>query len=363
MFRILHTEASLGWGGQEIRIVHEAAGIAARGNHVMIAAPENSVILGRAREAGIEVFPAGFNKRNPLSVRAMMALIDRLRPDILNTHSSADSWVSALAARLSRSRPKIIRTRHLSTPISRSLLSRVIYDILPDAVITTGEEIRWMMIERNRFDGGRIVSIPTGVDLVRFDIARVQPVLPAKGFTAGMVGVLRSWKGHGYFIRAVPAILKKIPRATFYIAGDGPQYDNIRKMITELDLEDKVILLGHREDIPEVLASLDVVVQPSYANEGIPQSVLQAMAMERPVVASDAGAIKEVVIDGKTGFLTAPKDPAGLAEKIIRLYEGPSLRAAFGRAGRMLVEKNHSVGHMLDRIESLYGALARKRPR
>jgi glycosyltransferase involved in cell wall biosynthesis len=174
------------------------------------------------------------------------------------------------------------------------------------------------------------------------------------------VGVLRSWKGHVYFIRAVPAILEEIPRATFYIAGDGPQYDNIRKMIAELSLEGKVVLLGHREDIPEVLASLDVVVQPSYANEGIPQSVLQAMAMERAVVASDAGAIREVVIDGKTGFLTEPKDPAGLAEKVIRLYEMPSLRAAFGREGRMLVEKNHSIGHMLDRIEALYGALSGK---
>jgi glycosyltransferase involved in cell wall biosynthesis len=361
MFTILHTEASLGWGGQEIRIVREAAGVAGRGNRVVIAAPESSMIFGRARDSGIEVFPARFNKRNPLSVTKMAALIDRLGPDILNTHSSADSWVSTLAAKLSRTRPKVIRTKHLSAPISRSFLSRVIYDILPDAVITTGEEIRRMMIERNKFDAGRIISIPTGVDLDQFDPKTVKPASKVGAPCVGMIGVLRSWKGHLYFLEAARLVLKEFPSVRFFIAGEGPQRRNIESMIADLSLSGKVVMLGHREDVPRIIALLDVVVHPSYANEGVPQSVLQALAMGKAVVASDTGAIGEVVIDGKTGFLVRPRSAKEISEKILYLLGHAGVREKFGEAGRTLVERFYSMRRMVDRICELYAGLLESR--
>lgn len=389
MITILHTESSMGWGGQEIRIMQESLGMMKRGYRVIIAAPEQSTIFKKGKEAGVEVFPAYFQKKNPGSVVKMASLINREKVGIVNTHSSSDSWISTFAAKLSRVKPGIIRTRHLSTPISRSVLSRLIYDKLPDAVITTGGEIRERMIHHNGFDGSKIFSIPTGVDLERFNPEKVKPAqlknpthLPNKShpslppftkggqggikdgkqggfFPIGMIGVLRSWKGHRYLIDAVPAILKAVPDSFFYIAGDGPQFQNIKDMIKDSSLEDKVLMLGHREDIPEILASLDVVVHPSYANEGVPQSILQAMAMEKPVVASDAGAIKEIVIDGETGFLTAPKNPGQLAEKVIELYRNPELRIKFGKAGRRLIEKSYSFENMLDKIEALYERLFR----
>ena len=141
----------MGWGGQEIRIVNESAGMARRGHRIIVAAPVNSNIFRRAQDAGLQVLPSEFRKKNPFSVFSAVSMIDGIKPDIINTHSSSDSWVSSMAAKLSRTRPKIIRTRHLSTPISRSFPSRVIYDLLPDAVMTTGEEIRQQMIRFNGF--------------------------------------------------------------------------------------------------------------------------------------------------------------------------------------------------------------------
>ncbi len=385
MFTILHTEASMDWGGQEIRIIQESLGMIRRGYRVIIAAPEKSTIFKKGKEAGVEVFPAHFQKRNPISVLKLLSLINKERPNIVNTHSSSDSWVLTFAAKLSKVKPKIIRTRHLSTPISRSILSRLIYDILPDALITTGGEIRERMIHHNGFDGSKIFSIPTGIDLERFNPAKTEPALKnpphphgqsppfTKGgqggikhngreglidnFSVGMVGVLRSWKGHRYFIETIPEILEKIPGSVFYIVGDGPQRENIKNLIRELSLQERILMLGHREDIPEILTSLDVVVHPSYANEGVPQSILQALAMEKPVVASDAGAIKEIIIDKETGFLTEPKNPGKLGEKVIELYKYPELRIKFGKAGRRLVEKSYSFEGMLDKIESLYERL------
>lgn len=361
-FTVLHTEASRGWGGQEIRIFQEALGLTGRGYRVMIATPQDTPLFNRARTRGIPVFPMDFNKRNPLSLLKALRLIQKLKPDILNTHSSSDSWVASMAARLSGRDCKIVRTRHLSTPIGKGRVNRFIYDTLPDAIITTGETIKRQMVEVNRFDPSRIVSIPTGVDLERFDPSRAKPVLKEEGFCIGAIGVLRNWKGHAYLIDAAPRILKEIPEATFYIVGDGPQYGNLLRRIKDLGLEDKVLMLGYREDIPEILASLDVVVHPSYENEGIPQVVLQAMAMERPVVAADSGAIGEVVLDGKTGLLVPPKDPIRLAEKVVGLYRQAELRTALGKEGRRFVRKGHSSHRMLDRLESLYNSLIHPAP-
>jgi glycosyltransferase involved in cell wall biosynthesis len=354
MLKILHTESSMGWGGQEIRIMQESLGMTERGHRIIIAAPEKSIIFKRAKDAGIETFPERFQKRNPISVLNLLSLINRERPEIVNTHSSSDSWVTTIAARLSTSRPKIIRTRHLSAPISRSYLSRLLYDLLPDAVITTGEGIRQRMIYYNKFDASKIFSIPTGVDLKRFNPENVKPAFKANGFSIGMIGVLRSWKGHRFFIEAVPEILSQIPDAVFYIVGDGPQYENIRNLIQGLSLQNKVFMLGHREDIPEILFAIDVIVHPSYANEGIPQTILQALVMKKPVVASDAGSIREVIMNGQTGFLIPTKNSYEIALKVLDLYKNPKLCAGFGKEGRKLVEKHYLIDQMLDKIEKLY---------
>ena len=354
---ILHTESSMGWGGQEIRIVNESAGMARRGHRIIVAAPVNSNIFRRAQDAGLQVLPSEFRKKNPFSVFSAVSMIDGIKPDIINTHSSSDSWVSSMAAKLSRTRPKIIRTRHLSTPISRSFPSRVIYDLLPDAVMTTGEEIRQRMIRFNGFRDSKIYAIPTGIDICRFNPDKVEPAFRSDSFAVGMVGVLRSWKGHVFLLRAIPDIVKHIPNAHFYNVGEGPQRENIEGIVRDMLLQDRVSLLGHREDIPEIMASLDVIVHPSYAGEGIPQSLLQALAMKRPVVASDAGAIKEIIMDNTTGYLIESENPGRIAEKVTELYQRPDLGEVFGENGRRLVVEKHSIEHMLDKIEALYREL------
>jgi glycosyltransferase involved in cell wall biosynthesis len=344
----------MGWGGQEIRIVQESAGMLKRGHRIVIAATVGSNILQRAGDEGLETVSTDFQKRNPFSPFRIAALIDKIRPDVLNTHSSSDSWVASIGAKLSKIKPKIIRTRHLSTPISRSFPSRVIYDLLPDAVMTTGEEIRQRMIHVNGFRDSRIYSIPTGIDICRFNPDKVKPAFKPDNFAVGMVGVLRSWKGHVFLLKAIPDIVKQIPEVHFYIVGEGPQRENIERIAKEMSLQDRISLLGHREDIPEIMASLDVIVHPSYAGEGIPQSLLQALAMKRPVIASDAGAIKEIIRDNTTGFLIEPENPHQIAEKVIAIYQRPDLRKVFGDNGRRLVEEEHSIEQMLDKIEALY---------
>jgi glycosyltransferase involved in cell wall biosynthesis len=229
--------------------------------------------------------------------------------------------------------------------------------VLPDAVITTGEDIRQRMIESSGFSASKIISIPTGIDLERFNPRKVKLGFQPKGLAVGMIGVLRSWKGHTFFIDAIPKILEQIPDAHFYIVGDGPQRKYLDELMKSLSYKDRIIFLGHREDIPEIMASLDMLVHPSYANEGVPQTILQALAMEKTVIASDVGAIKEVVINGITGVLIESRNAGQIAEKVIELNNKPELRTSFGREGRRLVEEHHSIDKMLDKIEVLYNKL------
>lgn len=360
MFTILHTEASTGWGGQEIRIFEESIRMMQKGYKIIIVAPETSLIYKRAIECKMPAITAEFRKKNPISIMNMVSLIKKIKPDIINTHSSDDSWVASIAAKLSSGKPRVIRTRHVSTPISRSYLSRVLYDVLPDAIITTGESIKQTMLVYNKFHSEKIFSIPTGVDIERFNPVKVKPCLPKNGFLIGTIGVLRDWKGHNYFLESIPIISKQIPESVFYIVGEGPWYPKLEKLIGELNIQDKVIFTGHREDIPEILASLDVVVHPSYGSEGIPQSILQAMAMKKPIVASDAGSIKEIILNERTGFLISSKDPAAIAVKIMELYRNPSLCELFGSNARELIEKNYTFEVMIKKTEELYKRIMTK---
>ncbi|GLI54204.1 glycosyltransferase family 4 protein [Thermodesulfovibrio yellowstonii] len=354
---ILHTESSKGWGGQEIRILQEALGMRDRGYRVLIATEKDSTLFNKAMQKGIEVFDIHFSKYNPYSFLKIKDLLEKEKVDILNTHSSKDSWVASIAAKMSKNKPKIIRTRHLSTPISKSYISKIIYDLIPDAIVTTSEEIKDTMIKFNRFNEKKIFSIPTGIDLKLFKNENIESAIKEQGFKIGTIGILRDWKGHSYFIESIPLIKKAIPKAIFFIIGDGPQRDNLKKLIDELDLNQSVKMLGFRDDIPKVIYSLDVIVHPSYANEGVPQVILQALAMKKPVVASNITGIREVIIDNQTGLLVEPKNKWDIAEKVIELYNNKDLRIRLGEEGEKFVKINFSIESMLDKLESIYHKL------
>lgn len=367
-WNILHTEASDGWGGQEIRIVSEMEGFRKRGHRLFLAATPKSQILKEAKQMGMTVKVIAMNRfRWPLACLALCRLIRSEKIDIINTHSSADSWIASVAAYFSNPRPLLVRTRHLSTPISNMMTSRLLYDLFPDGIITTGEVIKADMVRKNRFRAEKIISIPTGIDLSRFNPDRVGKGLREEwGISVstplvGTIGVLRSWKGHSYFIQAASLILQKRPEVFFLIVGDGPGRPYLEQQIKEYHLEKKVRIVGHRPDVEHAFAALDLFVLASTANEGVPQAVLQAFAMKKPVITTGIGGITEVVKEGKTGRLVSPKDPRALAEQILIHIDNPSFGKEMVEAGRRLVEEEYSLERMLDRVEQFYEYLFRKR--
>ncbi len=358
---ILHTEASLGWGGQEIRTFREASGMQDRGHNMIIAADPKSCLFLKAEKAGFRTIPIVFKRRNFLSIISYMKkLIEDDKVDIVNTHSSKDSWLALPAARIAANKPMVLRTRHLSTPVHTGIHNRLIYSMLPHFVITTGNAIREQLINSNGYNADKIISIPTGVDTDIFDPdkanndLRDELSLPEGTPLVGMVSVLRSWKGHVDIINAIPAMLDKTPDLRFVIAGEGPYRSTIEDALDKVKARDHVYMLGHRDDVPFVISSLDILVHPSYANEGIPQSLLQAMAMNTPVVSSDLEPLREIVKDGVTGLTAPVNDPEAMASKILEMLQNREEAKEMCRNANQLVNEKYSYNTMLDNLESLY---------
>lgn len=359
--RILHTEASCGWGGQEIRILDEAQGMAARGHEVAIAAPREAKIYAAALKRGLNAIALPIATKN---IRGMLALRRRLKAhpvDVVNTHSSTDSWLAALACATLGAAPSIVRTRHISAPIPDNFPTRWLYTRATRHIVTTGENLRMQLVRENRYPAERITSVPTGIDTTRFrpgdrEAARRATGLPLERTLIGIVATLRSWKGH---LHLLDAFAQLAGEPVLVIVGDGPMRPNIEAKIRALGVGERVVPAGNRSDVLPWLQSLDVFALPSYANEGVPQALVQAMLCGLPCVTTNVGGIGEVARDGETAIIVRPEDAADLRRGLETLLQDASLRARLGERARVHCAANCGVEKMLDRMERVFRDVAK----
>src|SRR3989344_9498339 len=356
---VLHTESSNGWGGQENRILKESLGLKKIGVRVLIACQPGSMLAERGTEAGIEV--KKIEMKSSISIFAIAALLKIIRNENINivcTHSGKDSMLGAIAGRLSNMKPVIVRTRHLALPIT----SKITYSLLPHKVVTVSEYVRRYLVEEKGIPAHKVVSIPTGIDIDRFnpDVVKAVPReelgIAADARIVGTVAILRRKKGHHILLDAIPIVLREFPETVFLFAGDGPQRKNIEERISELGIGNNVKLLGLRNDIPEILKTIDLFVLPTL-QEALGTSFIEAMAMGKPVVGTKAGGVPEVVKDGISGILVEPENPAALAGAIISLLRNRERMRQMGDAGRKIVEENYSIDVMVKRLYDFYNFL------
>ena len=354
---IVHTESSQGWGGQEIRILEEAAGMRARGHRVTVIAPGETRLYGEAERRGLAAVDLPIGRKRLRGVLALRRWLAGARPDVVNTHSSTDSWLVALACMLLASPPPVVRTRHISAPVPDNRATRWLYTGATRHIVTTGGSLRQQLIDANRFPAERVTSVPTGISLERFapgdrSRARAQTGLPADWTIVGIVATLRSWKGHRFLLDALARLAH--PKLGLAIVGDGPQRGALEAQIHELGLSGRVWMPGDQRDVLPWLQSFDIFALPSYANEGVPQALVQAMLAGLPCVATAAGAIGEAAVDGETALVVAPQDAAALAAAIERLAVDPALRARLGAAARAHCARHFAYDAMLDRMEAVF---------
>lgn len=360
--RILHTESSLGWGGQENRTLNEMLGLRERGHEMMLACQPGAKLAARAREASFTVFET--RMRNALDVPAILGLrsfMRRNRIDIVNTHSSRDTQLAGMAARTLLHRPRIVRTRHLALPIT----SRFTYSVLPDHVVTVSAHVS-RYLESAGVPKKMITTVPTGIDLNRYisppggGTLRAELGLAADAPLVGTVAILRRKKGHAELLEAIPTVLTRFPATHFVFAGDGPQRENLERRIAKLGLGGSVHLLGLRRDVVNVLASLDLFVLPTH-QEALGTAFIEAGAMGLAAVASDVDGVPEIVSDGDTGRLVPVNDPPALASAIVELLADTDKRRRMGNAARRKVTAHFSRAAMVAGMIDVYRAVQAQR--
>jgi len=349
-------------GGQELAVLLQCQGLLKRGHEIRLVLEPGSRVHDMAVRRGLPVVAISMKRRRYVrAIWAFRRLLSRDRPDILHVNSSRDSWIGSIAARLVPARPCVIRSRHISNPLKKSLTTRVLYRRLFDAVIVTGGELtRRGLVDRDGLDANRVHAFPIGIDVDEFspgpparDLRAELKIEPSRRLV-GIISYLRAYKGHEYFIEAACQVLAHRRDVAFLIVGEGPLEKDLHELITARNIGDGIRMLGFRDDLLNVFRSLNVFVIPTVEADTIPQVLMQALAVGLPVISTTVGSIPDVIADGATGFIVPPKDPKRLADRIERLLDDGSLAAEIGRSGCRLVRERYSLDAMLTRLEGVY---------
>jgi glycosyltransferase involved in cell wall biosynthesis len=358
---VAHVLSSLRIGGGE-RVALELASRQLAAQHqvvvVSLGAPPEGPLGDAFREHGVTVYNVpkrtGFDLT--LSVR-LAALFLRLRPTVVHTHNRVPLIYGVAPGKLAGAR--VVHTRHGPGRGSRrEQWLRRSSGYLLDAYVAVSPALRDISSQLGDCRPHKLSVIENGIDLVRFGAAagaraaiRAQLGIPADAWVVGSVGRLAPEKEYPLFVRAAAPLLGRDAR--LLIVGDGPEAERIRAEAEARSVVPFVHLPGARNDVPPHLAAMDVFVLSSRM-EGLPLSVLEAMAAGLPVVAPAIGGIPGVIRDGETGFLYPQGDEAALAARLAALRADPAAARAVGARGRAHVQARHSSEAMASQYLELY---------
>jgi glycosyltransferase involved in cell wall biosynthesis len=299
----------------------------------------------------------------------LVRLLRRRRIDAVITVGAGDKMFWGRLAAWLTGVPVICSALHSTgLPDHVELLNRLLAPIT-DAFIAVAAPHGRYLAEQENCPARKVKVIPNGVDLERFhprwpdrrlqQELRLTPENPV----VGIVAALRPEKNHPLFLRAAALVRRELPQTRFLIVGDGPQRGALESLAAELSISEVVRFLGTRHDVPELLSLVDLLVLTSHI-EANPISILEAMAAEKPVVATRVGSVAETVLVGQTGYLVAPGDAGGIAQRVTELLRDRPRAAAMGRAGRERVIANWSIDRTVegyqDLIAGIYAAKARR---
>jgi glycosyltransferase involved in cell wall biosynthesis len=303
-----------------------------------------------------------------IAVGALAAHLVEVLPDIIHNHMYRAELVGTRAAialgEVGHRRPYVVSTVHSSRV--RSEEDREMLRVLTprmDQLIAVSRMIEEKLEQEGR-TGTPIRRIYNGVDLSRYEHQEPCCTLHEEygmepgSQVVGVVARLEPEKGHPTLLEAWPAVLRSVPDAYLLIVGEGSRREALEALARDLRIAHRVVFTGRRDDVPAVTAALDVAVLPSY-REAQGLSILEALALSRPVVASNVGGIPEVITDGVTGLLVPPHDPDTLAAAIVRLLRDHPYADTLGRAGHDMVHDRFDIDTMVGLIQQIYEEGAR----
>jgi len=357
--KVLHVSYSLKTGGLE-RVILDLVRLGGRNGltSAVAALGEAGELAGQVEEAGAAFFFLG--KRPGLDWRMvprLRALARRLGVHIIHAHNEGAGFYAGLAGLCKG--PPVITTRHGFSYGLNTLWVRRAAGLLSRRTVCVGRDVMRLVREVDKIPASRVRIIYNGVDTAEFapDQKRRELMRAELGYAPGdriliSVGRLAPEKGYDTLLRALALLAQADKGTRLVLVGDGPRRGFLQDLTKELGLQDRVRLLGNRKDIRDLLAAADVFVLSSLS-EGVSKSLLEAMAMALPVVATSVGSTPEVVLAEKTGLLVPARRPDLLAQALAAVLHD-SQSARWGRAGRERVEAEFSLPATVAAYARLY---------
>ena len=352
---VLHINDQREWGGGEQQTAYLAEGLAARGHRIYLAArPDGALHTKLHPSNNLTCLPLALGGEWDIrSAWRLSRLMISENIDIIHAHTGHAHTLACLARRMA-GRARVIVSRRVAFPPRQNPLSRFKYRC-PDCYIAISDCVAQALMAFG-VPESKVTVVHSGIDMQRFTeepLSRREIGVPEGVPLLGAVGSLVEAKDHATLIAAMRIVVDTEPLIRLVIAGEGPLRTEIELQILHLGLEDNVILLGHRTDIPQLLAALDVFVMSS-VSEGLGTSVLDALACGLPVVATQAGGIPEMIHNGETGILVPTGNPEALAEGLLRLLRDGTAARAMAQRGKALVAEKFTVEAMVRGTVDVY---------
>jgi glycosyltransferase involved in cell wall biosynthesis len=356
--------------GGAVQCASLARALARRGHRVICVfdgnpdQPLQGVWFEALREAGVRVLRLGLKR--PAGLLRLRRMLAEERPDILHTHKNR-ALFCAFFATLGMRRPVWVTNRGTVYPLSRNRLAHTIHRRCVARMLAVSHAVGESLVADGIPDGK--VEVVYG----SFDPERFHPGVSGSAMRdrwqaggpaplVGLVGSLKTpKKGHPVLLEAAALLKEKRPDLRFVLIGEGDP-EPLRAMAFSLGVRDRIIFAGFAEDVPAVLAALDVVVCASLRGEGLTGALREALAMARPVISSDVAGNRELVVDGRTGLLVPPGDPAALAGAIDRMLGCEAMAQEWAARGRARVLELCTEEKRADRVEGIYRELLAARP-
>lgn len=371
---MLQTCFSRSWGGLEIQALEMTAQLARRGYPVNLACCTGSRLGSEARARAVNVIE--FDVRgyfHPSALRGLSKYIRTNTPEIIHCQHSKDLSVVVPASDFSGKRARILLSKRVGSYVSkRDLFHRYTYSRV-SRVLAISDVIHRNVIDTTPMAPGRVVTLHDAIDADEYSPAKGNGtrVRDEFGYTdrntvVGFVGRFSPGKGHEELLGAASEIVASRPDVKFLVAGEASAGEEayekeIRRLCTSLELDGAVTFAGFRRDVPDVMASFDVLAFPSHA-ESFGVVLIEAMAMELPVVSTNCDGVLDIVVEGETGLYVHPRASKELAGALLRLIDDPGMRRRFGAAGRRRVLDLFDRRNQIDRLEKMYAEVLAEPP-
>lgn len=359
---LIHTEASRGWGGQEIRTLAECQWFLEHDYDVELIAPPTSRIAEAAEKKGLVIHHRSLTKRSQISdFLFCRKLFSQRQPLMVGTHSNIDTRV-CLAAAAMAGVPNRFRYRHVSIPVRPKPWNHLIYRKLATQIITTAEKIAQPLRENFKLPTERVTTIATGIkppddlpsrEQAHHDLCH-ELNLPHTSRFIGQVSILRRWKGHSDVMHAFEQIANDYPNHHLIFIGGGHGEQYLPPIAQSLRCSSRIHFLGHKSNPWPYFRALDIATLASTEGEGIPQSGMQAMLSGTAFIGTTVGGIPEIITDQETGLLFPPSSPDSCAEAFRTLLSQPDLLSALTTKALAWAQINTTLDRMGSRVQSLF---------